>query len=520
MPSADGTYVAENTPATERCLLAVGDDDQNIYQWRGGSNRYIERFCDEYTAQIDYLVENYRSTGAIIAASNRVIEQVPDRLKVAQAIRVNEVRAPAPEGGRWQELDRQRHGAVMRFLLPASDSTSGNCQAQITMAELQRLLSLENADSWQGCAVLARSHRYLRPMQAWCEQYGITYTLGADRQSALPLTRQRGFLQAVDGLRVHHSPTLTVDAANQSLSQLGLDASWLDFFTTALLQAGTDYGDVAVSHATLINNLYDYARECRQASSTGLYLGTVHSAKGLEFRHVVVADGSWQQTDAARDEELRLYYVAMTRAQETLTLCEFEPGNNLIRVLGEGTGDNEYRVLSAGSGETDNQVHDQTISTAVFNPADAAHIFGGIARTAVQGTETIITQVFTGSPDPTLDIQYQTLRLKDIDIGYAGRKSSNHSIHTAIAGIKPGDPLQLRADLQNRYLISTVSGDIIGRTSASYRLELDDITASVAGIVVRFSSDMERQSVGKPLCRRWEVVVPQIKGRPRRDARM
>lgn len=86
-------------------------------------------------------------------------------------------------------------------------------------------------------------------------------------------------------------------------------------------------------------------------------------------------------------------------------------------------------------------------------------------------------------------------------------------IHAAIAEINPGDALQFRADLQNRYLICTASGEIIGRTSASFQLALDDITASVAGIVVRFSSDMNQQSVGKALCRRWEVVVPRINGR-------
>src|SRR5690606_31073543 len=57
------------------CILAVGDDDQNIYQWRGGSNRHIERFCAEYAAEVSYLIDNYRSSRAIIAASNQLIEQ-------------------------------------------------------------------------------------------------------------------------------------------------------------------------------------------------------------------------------------------------------------------------------------------------------------------------------------------------------------------------------------------------------------------------------------------------------------
>ena len=49
-------------------LLAVGDDDQNIYSFRGTSNEFIHRFQTDYQAKVDYLVENYRSSAKIIAA--------------------------------------------------------------------------------------------------------------------------------------------------------------------------------------------------------------------------------------------------------------------------------------------------------------------------------------------------------------------------------------------------------------------------------------------------------------------
>lgn len=50
-----------------------------------------------------------------------------------------------------------------------------------------------------------------------------------------------------------------------------------------------------------------------------LLLLTAHRAKGLEFDHVVILDaGGWRQSS---DDERRLYYVAMTRARQTLTVC-------------------------------------------------------------------------------------------------------------------------------------------------------------------------------------------------------
>lgn len=100
-------------------------------------------------------------------------------------------------GGRWQSLDHLRQGRVSCIRLPETDSATGNIQAQAVLAELQRLKDLEQRADWQGCAVLARTHRYLLPIQAWCEQNSVPYYLAADKQSALPLTRQRGYIKSL-----------------------------------------------------------------------------------------------------------------------------------------------------------------------------------------------------------------------------------------------------------------------------------------------------------------------------------
>ena len=54
-------------------ILAVGDDDQNIYAFRAHQYDFIRRFEEDYEAQIDYLVENYRSSRHIIEAANALI---------------------------------------------------------------------------------------------------------------------------------------------------------------------------------------------------------------------------------------------------------------------------------------------------------------------------------------------------------------------------------------------------------------------------------------------------------------
>lgn len=54
-------------------ILAVGDDDQNIYQFRGANIGFIRQFETDYQATKHYLVENYRSSKHIIDAANQLI---------------------------------------------------------------------------------------------------------------------------------------------------------------------------------------------------------------------------------------------------------------------------------------------------------------------------------------------------------------------------------------------------------------------------------------------------------------
>ena len=58
-------------------ILAVGDDDQNVYEFRDTSNRFIARFEQDWDAERSYLVENYRSTRHVIEAANAVIAHEP-----------------------------------------------------------------------------------------------------------------------------------------------------------------------------------------------------------------------------------------------------------------------------------------------------------------------------------------------------------------------------------------------------------------------------------------------------------
>ena len=46
-------------------VIAVGDDDQNIYEFRGSDSAHMQSLIDEYGATRYELVENYRSKANI-----------------------------------------------------------------------------------------------------------------------------------------------------------------------------------------------------------------------------------------------------------------------------------------------------------------------------------------------------------------------------------------------------------------------------------------------------------------------
>ena len=60
-------------------IMAVGDDDQAIYEFQGALSTNLTDFQKHYNAEVIPLVENYRSTQEILDFSHEIIKQAPDR---------------------------------------------------------------------------------------------------------------------------------------------------------------------------------------------------------------------------------------------------------------------------------------------------------------------------------------------------------------------------------------------------------------------------------------------------------
>ena len=450
---AGRTATEEDTRLT---LFAVGDDDQNIYSFNGTSPAFIRRFQQDYDTKPEHLIENYRSSDHIIGAANAAIAPARSRMKTGDAIRINRARRGEAAGGEWQTLDPVAQGRV-QVLHPSGDSVT---QAQAAMVELRRMAGLAPNWDWARCAVIAREWSHLQPVRSFCEQVAIPVQLA--NEGDLSLWHLRETQALVHNARLHRGLLGTDDLRKWITDQRR--GPWVDLLTEAIIEHEIETGGAEVPAVSFIEWLAEWCRDARRRQR-GLLLLTAHRAKGLEFDHVVVLDGGWARLNRDEDADAprRLYYVAMTRAKQTLTLC---------RMRGE------------------RGLHD-----------------------ALESEPSVLWRSPVALPPPTSELarRYRSLTLKDVYLSFAGRMPPDDGVHRSIDALSPGDPLQAR-EHQGKWEMRDGNGVQVGMLSRWFEAPSDMrcVEARVSAIATWSSEHSDAQYKQELKCDRWEVVVPEL----------
>ncbi len=378
-------------------ILAVGDDDQNIYRFRGANVDFIRRFHNDYEASTHYLVENYRSTANIIAAGNMLIGHNSDRMKTDHSIRINRARKNLPPGSNWQILDPLVQGKVQVFEVANQDD-----QALVLLEEIRRLHNLGSGFSFAGCAILAREWKELDRVRALFEQARIEVNVNWDKHSFPSLTRIRENCILLEYLQQNRTKELRASDVLSLLPQnMDNENIWQINLRGMINDWAEETGDNPQPVPTILDYFYETLTEQRRSGhlGKGIFLSTVHSVKGLEFDHVYILGGGWRQEHGAElEEERRLYYVAMSRARETLHLFSLKDHFN---------------------------PHSAVLSGKVL-----------LRRSPVPAQREVLPR-----------FRYQMLIMKDFYIDYAARKSLTNPVHKALAELRVGD--LLKADIRN-----------------------------------------------------------------------
>ncbi len=367
-------------------LFVVGDPDQTIYTWRGADIGYLLNFDQVFSpARTVLMTENYRSTPQILAAANSLIAR--NSLRVRKELRSTLPPGPpvlchyasdAEEEGRWiagqikalreagtpyrdiavlyrahyvtRQVEEVLMGEEIPYTIYSGTQFFGRMEIRDALAYL-RMIALQDDLSFLRIANVPKRNlgkRRMAFLRDRAAETGNTLYQTLKQHLEDPLFKGTGaekFVKLVDAFsasgdgrpvsevlsdildRSGYERMLRTEGSQERLDNLAeLKQSVYVFETTCGEECTLEH---YLAHAALFTN--GDAAEQRDR----VKLMTVHAAKGLEFPHVFLCgmnEGVFPsrrtRTQDAMEEERRLAFVAMTRAEQGLYLSEAE-GRNL-----------------------------------------------------------------------------------------------------------------------------------------------------------------------------------------------
>lgn len=275
----------------EMRVIAVGDDDQNIYEFRGASSKHLEQFILKNKAIMHELVENYRSKSNLVNFSNQFVKRISCRLKQTPIIA------------------RQNDNGKIKIVHYQSGNLINPLVQDILKTELLGttcILTKTNEEALQITGLLLKNN--------------LKATL----------------IQSNDGFSLYN-----LNEVRYFLNQLNLsddvfiinDDIWLNAkrevvnkyrHSTKLEILGNIIKDFEASNPKkkYKSDLEVFIRESKledffNENGETIFVSTIHKAKGKEFENVFML---LENYNSSTDESKRLLYVAMTRTKTNLTI--------------------------------------------------------------------------------------------------------------------------------------------------------------------------------------------------------
>ncbi len=270
-------------------VIAVGDDDQNIYAFRGSDAKYFQSLITDYHAIKYEMNENYRSTGEIVALSNALIASASNRMKTVPC------EAVSPEAGTAEIIrhtSRYIEEAVARHLV--SNQEKGRI------------------------AVLTQTNEEAMIVNGLLHKFGIRSRLLQSNTGFRfsNLAEVRYFLKKIDEERKEEA-VISDDAYTNAV-----DALKKRYAGSALLPLVVRMTRQFryINQVKYASDLTEFIEESSvddfvETKEQYVFVSTMHKAKGREFDSVYPCIN---QMDLNNDESRRLLYVAMTRARRAL----------------------------------------------------------------------------------------------------------------------------------------------------------------------------------------------------------
>ena len=354
-------------------VMAVGDDAQSIYSFRGADHKNMMRYTELFQdTKIIKLEENYRSTQRILDVANRVLKQagekfekelytvkeegdMPGLVKAAnmndqsrfltqmilnlreQGHELNEIACLFRNGRDSFDLEVMLNKKNIPYIKYGGQKFTEAAHVKDVLAHLRVLVNPKDTISWNRVLMLIDGigPKTAEDLFSWAQTGGNPY-----RPDQSPNASDKYLAQL------------------KALGNLFSELKKLDGSVTEQLQAVVDYYekfckkrfddhpkrmkdletfvDISGTYKSLEKMIEEIALDPIEATAIDtettekdeppLILSTIHSAKGLEWHTVfliqcldgILPSGYAIEDEEQMDEEIRLLYVAVTRAKEQL----------------------------------------------------------------------------------------------------------------------------------------------------------------------------------------------------------
>jgi DNA helicase-2/ATP-dependent DNA helicase PcrA len=356
-------------------VMVVGDDSQSIYSFRGADFRNIMDFQTIFPgARLIRLEENYRSTQAILAVGNAIIDRAREKYEkrlftsiaggqrpqvysawdeatqarwvaeriaelLKQGVAREEIAVLFRSGFHSYKLELELNNRQIGFEKRGGLKLTESAHIKDVVSYLRVVSNPHDHLSWNRVLLLLDKVGPKTAQQVLATVRGAAEPLAALREYPAGKSWRGGLLKLLDLLETlgagDRQPLAVFDAVMEYYQELferiyhdDYPLRSRDLEQMRLLVGGyTDLQSLIDDTALDPPESTDESLGGRVGKPSGLILSTIHSAKGLEWDHVFVihlAAGRFPSCQPFMreewEEERRMLYVAATRARKMLYL--------------------------------------------------------------------------------------------------------------------------------------------------------------------------------------------------------
>lgn len=272
----------------EMRVIAVGDDDQNIYEFRGSNSQYMAQLLKDSGGRFVEMTENYRSTNHVVRYADTFVKGIRGRMKSSPIVSMSQ-----DEGyvGVTHHSSTYMYEPLVRELI--TNRTDGSiCILTQTNEEAVILVALLRKHGLQSKLIQS-----MDGFRFWNMAEVRFFLKNIELNTRTPLIIDEVWEEA-------KYKTYSLYATSESLHYL---KRCIELFeTTNKVKYLTDFKEYVFESS--VEDFCDLA-------GADVVVSTIHKSKGREFDDVYM-----MLTDAKyiTDDVLRRYYVGMTRAKHRL----------------------------------------------------------------------------------------------------------------------------------------------------------------------------------------------------------